>query len=443
MAGLWVFLDNSNLWIETKKCYGLRLKNKFYQEDPRVRIDPGKLVQVLLGSRYVEEAILYGSEPPAVAAYWEQAKKKNWIVKKFEKSFYSGKEKLVDTAMVSDITAKVAFSQLRQTVGGIKYEDGHNVIVLVSGDGDMKPAVEQVIEQGGIWKIEIIGLKDTMSAELFQLAENYPDIVQTTFVDPESFSYIQMVHTRRIREDQKAVPLEMLPFDFGDMDVHSHGILLEDVKIDDLDWLQKKIPKWPFLYQKKISPREDGTLKIDMLMVFIPPNNGDSKENLKPNEIMDKMFSEIRSQMKKHCSSVKTYASVCSATETSAPKVFTQNKFTPESDSWSSVNRKKSTKVAGKTSFPCPHHFLCHLKMKCTRSHPKVEEDFFKSGKKVKTKMCKFLPGCRHGNDCTFAHQPSDIFCVNCKLKGHSDPDCKDQKIRVLGEIKNAASMNS
>ena len=442
LAGLWVFLDNSNLWIETKKCYGLRLKNKFYKEDPRVRIDPRKLVTALLGSRQVEEAILYGSEPPAVVSYWEHAKKKNWIVKRFEKSAHSGKEKVVDTAIVTDITHQVAYSKLRQAVGEIKYEDGHNVIILVSGDGDMKPAVEKVIEQGGIWKIEIVGLKDTMSAELKNLATSHPDIVQTTFLDPESFSYIQMVHSRRVG-DQKAEPIEMLPFDFGDIDVHSHGILLEDVKVEDLDWLQKKIPKWPFVYQKKVTSFEDGTLQTDMMIVLIPPNNMESKENMKPNEVMDKIFPEISSQMKKLCRSAKTFASVCSSRTSSVTKVVTQNKFTPESDSWSSVNRKKSTKVAGKTSFPCQHHFFCQMKMKCTRTHTKEEEEFFKSGMRPKTLMCKFLPGCKNGANCKFAHQPSDFFCSGCKLKGHLVEACKERKVGVLGEINKVASMNS
>jgi hypothetical protein len=43
----------------------------------------------------LEEAILYGSEPPEVATYWEQAKDKNWKVKKFQKCLYSGREKQV------------------------------------------------------------------------------------------------------------------------------------------------------------------------------------------------------------------------------------------------------------------------------------------------------------------------------------------------------------
>ncbi len=51
--GLWIYLDNSNLWIGAKRTFGQRFNNQFYSEDPRVRIDPKKLVQVLCGGANV------------------------------------------------------------------------------------------------------------------------------------------------------------------------------------------------------------------------------------------------------------------------------------------------------------------------------------------------------------------------------------------------------
>ena len=304
------------------------------------------------------------------------------------------------------------------------------MIVLVSGDGDMRPAVEQVIEQGGIWKIEIVGLKETMSADLKHLAANNPDIAQITFLDPDSFSFIQLLHSRKIREDQKSVPPERLPFDFGDMDIHSHGILLQDVKFEDLDWLQREIPKWPFQYQKKVTVLNDGSFQTDILLVFIPPNSTERKKNEEVHFVMDKMFPVISALMEKHCSSIKTYAAASSSREISIPEVHIQNKFIPEADEWSAVKHKKSAKVAGKTSFPCDYHFFCASKLKCKRSHTKEEEDFFKSGKKPMTKKCSFHPNCRKGSDCDYPHSSKDIFCFNCKLRGHSENDCKGKKLQ-------------
>jgi hypothetical protein len=56
-----MYLDNANFWIEAKKFFGKTLNNQFYNEDPRIRIDPKKLTDTILGTRIVEGAFLYGS----------------------------------------------------------------------------------------------------------------------------------------------------------------------------------------------------------------------------------------------------------------------------------------------------------------------------------------------------------------------------------------------
>jgi hypothetical protein len=59
----------------------------------------------------------------------------------------------------------------------MKYEDGCNIIVLMTGDGDMVQAVEKVIDQKGIWKVEVVGLEHSMSKQLKELADQHPQIV--------------------------------------------------------------------------------------------------------------------------------------------------------------------------------------------------------------------------------------------------------------------------
>jgi hypothetical protein len=59
--GIWMYLDNSNTWIEAKRCFGNRLNSQFFKEDPRVRINPAKLAAVVTDGRKVEGSILYGS----------------------------------------------------------------------------------------------------------------------------------------------------------------------------------------------------------------------------------------------------------------------------------------------------------------------------------------------------------------------------------------------
>jgi len=51
----------------------------------------------------------------------------------------------------------------------------------------MLPAVEKVIRQGGIWTVEIVGLRHTISAQLWQVAQSYPDIVKIITLNPYDF----------------------------------------------------------------------------------------------------------------------------------------------------------------------------------------------------------------------------------------------------------------
>ena len=145
-VGVWVYLDDSNLWISSKKLQGEKLKNQFFNEDPRGRIDLGKLLLWALERRPLEKAILYGSEPPPTDSYWKLAEKYRFSVNKVMRNPYSGKEKQVDTAIVAGITELVAHSHFRRYA---LYEDGNNVIILVSGDSDMKPAVDKIIDSKG------------------------------------------------------------------------------------------------------------------------------------------------------------------------------------------------------------------------------------------------------------------------------------------------------
>jgi hypothetical protein len=63
--GIWMYLDNSNTWIEAKRFFGNRLNN-YFKEDPRVRINPAKLAEVVIDGRKVEGSILYGSGLPQI-----------------------------------------------------------------------------------------------------------------------------------------------------------------------------------------------------------------------------------------------------------------------------------------------------------------------------------------------------------------------------------------
>jgi len=109
--GIWIFLDDSNLWISSKKLQGEQLNHQFFNEDPRGRIDLGRFSTWALEKRPLKKAILFGSEPPPIDTYWNSAYRKRFKVNKFMRNPYSGKEKQVDTEIVAGITRKMAFGK--------------------------------------------------------------------------------------------------------------------------------------------------------------------------------------------------------------------------------------------------------------------------------------------------------------------------------------------
>ena len=149
---VFVYMDNSNTWIEAKKLLGSK-----GQEDRRVRIDVGELLKVVAKGRHVAEANLYGSEPPPLDTVWEKMREKGWKVIPHKRSQITDKEKQVDTQLVTDATRMAC-----------KTKPGNNTIIFISGDADMKPAIVAIIEEG--WKVGVFMWKHAISNELKKLA---------------------------------------------------------------------------------------------------------------------------------------------------------------------------------------------------------------------------------------------------------------------------------
>ena len=87
---VWIYADDSNLWIEGKKAYA-KFHNLLTSEDPRARFDYGQLYEVVAGRKKVGGTTLYGSEPPEADTVWAKAKKQGWKVDIKQKSYHTGK----------------------------------------------------------------------------------------------------------------------------------------------------------------------------------------------------------------------------------------------------------------------------------------------------------------------------------------------------------------
>jgi uncharacterized LabA/DUF88 family protein len=150
------FIDDSNIFIECQKCYAKHLKLRV-QQDPRCRIDIGKLLDLAQRGRKFCCGDLFGSEPPAIDTVWIKIREKKLIVHKFHKNA-KGKEKEVDVSLVV-----VAMHHSFKHADKVNYQ----TIIIVAGDRDYCTLVEDIAGRG--WKVEILAFASSLSESLRSL----------------------------------------------------------------------------------------------------------------------------------------------------------------------------------------------------------------------------------------------------------------------------------
>lgn len=132
----------------------------------------GKLADVLADGRTVEQGILYGSEPPPIDTVWNKISERGFKVKSERRHTVTGKEKLIDTNLVADVTATAIHTphHLRTT------------IVLVTGDANVILALEKVLEEK-YWQIEVYMWDHAISKKLKKFTDSHPKRVEVTPLD--------------------------------------------------------------------------------------------------------------------------------------------------------------------------------------------------------------------------------------------------------------------
>ena len=140
----------SNLWIEGKKAYA-KAHNLLTSEDPRARFDIGELNEVVAKGREVGGRMLYGSKPPPVDTVWAKMEELGWNVKIENKSYHTGKEKQVDSQLITDVVSVVN----REKIG---------TVIIVAGDVDYKLPIEEALDRG--WNVEVWSWEKALSAAI-------------------------------------------------------------------------------------------------------------------------------------------------------------------------------------------------------------------------------------------------------------------------------------
>ena len=228
----WIFVYDSNIWIVAKKLQS-RLKKFKTGEDHRVRIDMGKLGDVLANGRTIVKGTLYGSEPPRIDTVWKKIEERGWKVEKRQRDEISGKEK-VHTKLVTDVV-EVAFKTP---------DNEKSTIILVTGDADIIPAIEVIFDNDKYWKIEVYMWNQAISRKFNPTRDKYAGRLKIEKLD----DYIDHVTFTSMKFNTSNQAFSTA--------IHENGVVfvMEPDAFPDhvptYDWVRQleTIAKWPFQY---------------------------------------------------------------------------------------------------------------------------------------------------------------------------------------------------
>ena len=427
---VWIFADDSNMWIEAKKHAGKKFEG--CEEDPRVRIDVGRLMYVVAGEREVKKATMYGSKPPPNDSVWNKMRERNWSLDIKDRSAVTGKEKEVDAQLVVDVTELACTTPLAL----------QGTIIILSGDRDMCPAIENVLEkESSCWKVEMYVWKNahTLIKRLKDFRKNYPERFSWHFFE----DYLDKIwYLNREISEKKEVPSNSSAV------ITVRGYTPEQLIIDNDKWWEKldSVAQWPVQYKWPLGNEGDPTKHL--LLVF--PSMPDDKLQT----LVENINNPTREFVIPHVEQCKLYLNFKRKLQRRRAKPVT------DEDGWTTVVKRniipKSTAAASNVSTAkvappstrqlpqmkrptvrCCSGKNCTTGLKCKFNHTKDERNYFQREGGVgnelrKTRHCRDHQSggrCKYPTlRCGYAHEESDRWCMNCHKSGHFRDKCTQPK---------------
>ena len=366
--GVYVFIDNSNLWINAKRV--AKPSRMVTKEDHRVRIEFGKLTEYVSRGREIRKVFVCGSRPPPADSVWDKMREHGCDVDVKERSSRTGKEKGID-------------SQIGVGMLDVFFKQEPETIVLISGDADMLPHIEYILRNNEKkWKVEVCSWQDSTASCLKNLPGRFGN-AQVTFLDQESITFTEWkFNANFIPEGSTRVVLHMEP-----------GAFPNNKPTDD--WCREvdAITQWPFQYYWAGEYENESE---DLVLVFKQEWNGiEFNREVFLQNIVENPISMVRMAM--------LHEEYCK-----------QDYYEYEDED-------------APTDIRCIFMYNCQNGFECPYSHSDKEMEYFANNGGIgnrfrKVRACEFYlsTGCdKVAENCDFAHGPEDAWCLKCKITGH------------------------
>jgi len=170
---LWVYVDNSNVWIEGQRISAVRngdARDLIEAMNERIvdhswSYDFGRLYEIACPHGVpIGRSKLWGSKPPDNDSLWDKARREGFQVETFDRNA-ANREKRVDNA--------IGATMIEDAFVWMKPERG-DMAVLVGGDGDFLPTFE-VLRRRGI-RLRVVFWRHATSRDLREFADEYVEL---------------------------------------------------------------------------------------------------------------------------------------------------------------------------------------------------------------------------------------------------------------------------
>ena len=380
--------------------------------------------------------MLYGSEPPPVDSVWEKIREKGWRVESQHRSQVTGKEKKVDTKLVAEVTRTAITTP----------KDMRTTIVLVTGDADVVPALEEILKEDH-WKIEIYMWKQALANELTKFASDHSDqvdikpldmyITEVTFTSMKFNISSNKALKSKVKES--GVVFSMIPKAFGN-------------RIPTKDWCNQleSITQWPFQYywfeisKKKtdnlvvvfLGSTEGSKFDVANFIATIKTYEGKQKYHLPYVEKVQPFLQFIEKEFNERSDLALEQVGIYNQDDVFDGHENEKNYVSESSDKWSTVTIKGRRQRRQNYSEQCPYKFNCYYGTRCMSNHTPEEKQHFSQRKEGrgnplrKVEMCKhFMKDAKcHKRNCEYAHGEKDAWCLTCRSNGHFTKECPSKK---------------
>ncbi len=365
---------------------------------------------------------LFGSTPPPVDTVWEALKSRNVKVNTYARSTWTGKEKQVDTSISLDAVDQASDDY---------HAGSQSEFVIVSGDGDMHPAVLRIMKRG--FPVQVWSWKNALAKVYTRERE---ELLQVHLLD-DHLEEIGFRETRfRLERDainpHSTVVLDPLPKAdainayFAALTVPSFRYVCPTVRAGASGEDLVIIPAAGSMEHTALEDLHQshkaklGAQGLRVLTYFEYCQHY-LKNSVKDDLAISSHFHEVDPPAEDILDS-RTDLVDADKQYRAASEEADRNSF-----SFTTVNRrseqqkKRFSQGEWKSRTVCQWGPYCKKILECRFGHTQAQKDGFKvKGPQVarKFRMCLNLQTCTLGTTCRFAHTKAEMLCPTCDKRG-------------------------